>query len=140
LPLATAGYDSSRPDDEKTLRTLLREALDTDSQRNAQVIVEGFVELLTVDCFSSLAGSLSGTGSSGMLAGLFVGVTGDPGKPDKSLFEVGYGQAGQDASKVRELVEKRECQGRILPRRHRSDRHQAGPLTVTRRRDGERSR
>jgi hypothetical protein len=172
-PLATAGYDSSRPEDEKTLRTLLREALDADSQlrsdvirliqftsthtpsdpnvytatvfpsskwekgpaqwrwqtirtlihellhklahpkyiaaarqiRNAQVIVEGFVELLTVDCFSSLAGSLSKEGSSEMLAALFEGVTGDPGKPDESLFEVGYGQAGQDASKVRELVE-----------------------------------
>jgi hypothetical protein len=171
-PLAAAGYDSSRPEDEKTLRTLLREALDADSQlrsdvihliqftsthtpsdpnvytatffpssklkkgpaqwrwqtiktlihellhklahpkyvaaarqiRNAQVISEGFVELLTVDCFTSLAGSLS-QGSSGMLAGLFEGVTGDPGKPDKSLFKVGYGQAGEDAGKVRALVE-----------------------------------
>jgi hypothetical protein len=170
-PLATAGYDSGRDDDQTMLRTLLQQAIDANSQlrsdvillnkvtamhspldrnvyaatvipssrwakgpaqwrwrtiktlmhellhklahpkylaaaqqvRNDQVIKEGFVELLTVDCFTSLCDSFASGGSQQLVARLFEGV-GDPGQPDPSFSDVGYGQAGQDAIKVREIV------------------------------------
>jgi hypothetical protein len=173
-PLATAGYDSRREDEQDTLRAVLREGLAASEQlrsdvsllikftpmhtpsdgnvyiqtvfpsaawnaspdrwakwrwrtlrtlmhellhklahqnylaarervRNDQVILEGFVDLLTAQLFTWLYRELKEPGNERLADALFQGIEGRC-EPDERLFTVGYGQAGETAHAISELV------------------------------------
>ena len=70
--------------------------------QNGQILTEGMVEVLTVDVFTQL---WTRARQDRTVASLILGDSDDGRPPKKSCFEVGYGEAGRSASRVRDLMD-----------------------------------